>query len=172
MNKKITALIVALMASIMFMAVPQTAGATAFGWKWNKVVHVFDGTTSSPNNWKISEAAREWDVKSGVVIRMTTNQAEAEIVVTEVNTTCGVGCAYYPPTSNRVAYGQCRIELTRLFANYKMAEYIALHEMGHCLGLAHAPIGERSVMLAGTKIQFYIPTSYDYKDMKRLYGRG
>lgn len=150
----------------------QPASAETSGWKWpNPVVYVYDGTSSA--KWEVAEAASEWSKpRDSLTLVMTSDPAKANIVVYDVNeltaqNDSALGAAYYPTST-----GQCRIELVKFALNYDVADYTTLHEMGHCLGLAHnSKTVKNSVMNTSTTLYNTVnkPGAYDYRSLDVLY---
>lgn len=149
-----------------------------YGWKWGGQVQVFDGTPQ-PNNWRIAEAVQEW-TKGGINAVMTTDQSQAEIVITEEYDQCGytgagvvLGCSYLPASTNGIAFGVSTIHLTPGWNNRPMSEHVASHEIGHSIGLAHYYGNGRSIMKPEVNDSNYLtrPTAYDIRDVRFLYGR-
>lgn len=165
--------ILALLAALgLVVAAAQPANAVTYGWKWGEVVDVYDGTTGG--NWKISQAIREWDKTSGIVIRRVYDPAAANIIVSEVPALGWAGLAYVNELTitNGVASGLCRVELNADHRNLGVAEETALHEMGHCLGLAHTDVRQSVMTAYGSRTDYFTrPTSYDRADMQAIYGR-
>lgn len=164
-------------------------GGEVYGWSWNHPVTVYDGTFSQ--FWDTAEVIRQWDRATPLSITQTSDPATADIVINEVDVVyCGsttgsvtTGCAYQEPeymgfVDNHPTL-QCRIELpTFVGANYLAAEMMALHEVGHCLGLMHVyqPLTKNgnpaSVMVTPMDSNNYLtrPTSYDKANLALLYG--
>lgn len=144
-----------------------------YGWSWHEVVEVFDGTPQ-PNNWRIEEAVAEWGKRSGLDIVMVSEPAAANIVVNEVYDSCGVtfgvvlGCAHMSG-----GVGVSTINLNPSYKNRDLAQHVGSHELGHTIGLAHAPTAVRSIMKPSVNDSTWLraPQGYDYKDMQFLYGR-
>lgn len=152
-----------------------SVSTNVFGWRWGEVVDVFDNTGRS--EWKVSEAVAEWDERSGAVVRITTNLSTANVVVHQSGSACGIlgaaGCAYLPSVTDGIAHGQTNIYLAAFVLQYPgTREHVTIHELGHTLGLDHAPSTAKSVMRpsVGPNNYFTRPQSYDYRDMQRLYG--
>lgn len=163
--RRLAGVLLAVVALLLFTS-PQ-AEATTYGWKWAETIEVFDAT-SSPYT-RVAEAVREWDRTDARVV-LTANRAAANIVVEARDGICGSGCAYFPTITNNVATGTCYATLTPAASRLPFAEGVVLHEVGHCLGLAHAPAGTRSVMTTQAPSSFYrAPTTYDRRDLNRLY---
>lgn len=152
------------------------AAPSVYGWHWAEPVDVYDDTPQ-PNNYKIAEAVREWgSISGGLTVRMTTNKADANIIVSQVADTCGNGCALLDNltyNSDGSVSGLCPVELEQFYAEWPVAEEFGVHEIGHCLGLSHAPDGTRSVMTATvSQYDFFTrPQAYDKRDIKYIYGR-
>lgn len=190
MIKKLTGFLVALVAAFT-LSVPVNTGqfaalnidrqgniteqseAVTYGWRWNEIVDVYDNTGGISPYASVAQATAEWERRSGIDTRMTTNVAEANIVVEFRDGICGSGCAYFAPVVNNIATGTCYATALPSIADIPAVEAVILHEIGHCVGLAHAPQTTRSVMTATISANdFYkAPQPYDYKDMKSLYGR-
>lgn len=151
--------------------------SVVFGWKWNEPVDVYSAV--SGGNWKVAEAVAEWDIKSGAIVRMTTDINSANIVIQEgtasdcqTTSPTVAGCAYLPARNGGVASGKTNVYLMSAYRSFPAAEHIAIHELGHTLGLNHTSFS-KSVMRTSVSNSNYFktPQVYDYKDMKALYGR-
>ena len=167
--------VLALLAATLWSAPP--ANATTYGWRWNQVVGVYDGT-SAGNTFNIPQSVSQWgSISAGLQMRMVSDPTQANIVVREVDTmtncsASAIGCATGPSVAGGVAYGVCNVDLARYIDHQGYAVEVALHELGHCVGLDHSPDGVRSVMrVYGTTTTSYFtkPQPYDRRDIRTLY---
>lgn len=165
-----------------------TAGEV-YGWTWSHDVKVYSDAPVDGTFWDVAAGAKAWDRALPIAVTMTTDPAQADIYVSQVEApACSgnatIGCAYqedeFLPKVDGHPSGVCRIELPRFAGeNYLAAQAMAAHEMGHCLGFTHvyAPALKNgtpaSVMVTPIDAYNYVtgPTSYDRANADLLYGR-
>lgn len=143
---------------------------TVYGWSWPGQVRVFDGTPPG-GNWKIAEAVSEY-AKGGIDIVMTTDPAQAQIIVSEQFDACGVtfgvvlGCAHMSGGT-----GVDQINLNPAYRLRGLAEHVGGHELGHSIGLAHYLGNGRSWMKPAVNDSTYLtrPGPIDMADVRSLY---
>lgn len=154
---------------VIWLLLPTPAQATTYGWKWRETIEVYDATKGYRHT-QVREAVREWD-RSDARVVMTNNRAAANIVVETRSTLNATGTAFLPTITNGTATGRCYATLKPSAASQPYAEAVVLHEIGHCLGLAHSPDGVSSIMTSIIWPTTFLrqPTSYDYADLNRLY---
>ena len=153
--------------------------SSVLGWHWQGTVNVYDATDDA--RWKVAEAAREWTARTGLQTQMVGSVAAAQVVVYEVenftdpNYPNAIGLTYWPQVVGATADGQCRIELLTWVAEWYpvTAEHDALHELGHCLSLAHNTTDKRSVMAPTVQLGegYSRPTAADLRNLQSVYGR-
>lgn len=153
-----------------------TLEPTTLGWRYVGVVHVYDGTGGKAP-WKVPEAFTEWSAHTGLDVAFVSDPAAAQIAVYEVDqftayTGSALGVAYYPSRTDGIATSQCRVELASWVADLPVtAEHTAIHETGHCLGLAHNTVDKRTVMAPSVQLGtgYTKPQSADLRNLRTLY---
>lgn len=183
----------AVLAALLILAVVSSADATAAkrtirtldlsshasssGWRWAERVDIYDASLVGSDNYlKLGQAAREWSRNSAANLAVVSNSSDAEILVRTTNfDPCGIAgavvCVYAPRVESGIASGQCQVQISDAWAQRPVGEYLALHVIGDCLGLAHS--GGKSVMSTSVPIFGFLkaPTSRDYSAMASLYGK-
>jgi len=150
-------------------------GATTrtYGFKWDQpVVYVYDGTPAT-SGWKVAEAVSEWSRPTdNLNLKMTDDLSIADIVFMEEETP-GVYSGYSRWTVDSANTAtDARISLSPWWANDPQSEHIAIHELGHCLGLDHnSGYIKGSVMNAagGTIDTLSTPGRMDIKSLETIY---
>lgn len=161
------------------------ASADVYGWSWKKPVDVYVDATAV--NAPVADSVAGWTgFRSGLRMNITTDPTEAEIVVRAAIIgsgvcvgSCPAGQAQLPSgRGDGTPDGKCRITVQPWHAdgnNYPLELHIMLHEMGHCLGLAHPDKeGRQTIMnrqIGGKYGVMDSPGKWDERDIKGLYGR-
>lgn len=169
-------LFLAALAALCLAAVTATpAQAATYGWSWQQpTVYVYDGTTPG-GDFAVAEAAAEWSA-SGINLVMTSDPAAADITVRE-EYVCGGGLQCYAGTASWSVEGgiasSCSVTVNPgLVDDGKLAQHALLHELGHCIGLAHNVKDiRRSVMNVSVNATTAVdrPSSRDLREAKSLY---
>ena len=151
-----------------------------YGGKWNTNVKIYIDTYDSAIRGSFLIAIDEWNtalsnINADIRISTVYNSADANVSLSVVPY-YGAATAevFWTPQSTSVPYSSARIIVNNnKFSNSDSIQQvnIAVHEMGHVLGLAHTTNGSYSVMDADisdyhTRVGV---TSYDRQQLDRLY---
>ena len=152
---------------------------SAYGWNWDGLVEVYDATGNPV--WDVPGAVAKWH-KAGINVVITTNRANAEIVVEQgdANAFCNstniiIGCGGSDIDANNEPY-QGKAVMSQDWADWPYTETQrggTVHELGHTLGFGH-PAGLTN---ADSVMAVPIPTSgatevltpYDKSGVRYLY---
>lgn len=159
--------------------------ATTLGGKWNSTIKYYFSDSDKQKYpayyQRFKTCALIWTselqmMNSNVQIVEISNSSYANVTVSFQSLGGQTGWSNVYPNSSSGIYTSGTI----IFSPYKLVLYndneitsIMLHEIGHVLGLAHAPNGTVSVMVeepVGPNTQTW-PTSYDIQDLRSLYYR-
>lgn len=166
-------------ALLLTLLVAAPAQASTYGWRWaSSSITVSDQTGDS--SWRVQDAVDAWNAKgSPMHLRYTTDPCNNCITVTAVDhidcSSCGMqsyiaGQASWTLTNG--AATDCDVQLSRMTRTRTERVHASVHEIGHCEGLAHAPAGTKSAMVAvfdaGDRQAVVWPTSYDRQDLRDL----
>lgn len=131
---------------------------------WGSPALVYDATGGGTPA-KVSEAVTEWS-KSGWDVRMTTDPAAANIVVSveDIAVDNALGYANLAYTNGLIS--GCTVRLQPAYAMEPVTEHTVAHELGHCGGLPHSS-STRSIMYASTGLSGFLtrPTGQDIRWM-------
>jgi len=157
------------LALVFGLAAP--AQADVYGWAWGKAtITIADRTHTT----EAKDAARRWDAVSPLSLPVKGGQ-DADITIR-----WGDLSAYGYAGTADWTFGSdgrpthCEIVLSDRYKNRQLrqqwATTILLHELGHCLGLAHTTdLTVPSVMRAVAGSNFKYPQPYDIDQLRTLY---
>lgn len=155
----------ATLLALLFLP-PAAATADTYGWRWSGPIRVHDATGDP--RWGVALAAHQW-AASGVPIEVSPEPCTGCITVTVDSTLTYAGLAQWSVSAGIAT--SCRVRLLSGHAAMPWAHHIALHEIGHCLGLDHnARDRKGSVMNAlASSGAALVPSSWDLRNLRGLY---
>lgn len=166
------------------LAIPTNTPTPLEGFRWKKKkVTIYMQTADPKLKWAFKDAVKKWNKTKAVQIRWTKDQDKANIIAADGdlarNSTGNTGVGYttselgstrteYDPTTNTLNQATSTLDPNQLdYTNSEFRSEVAQHELGHALGLAHAPEYEHSVMIP-RNIKTGI-TKNDAKSLQMLY---
>lgn len=146
------------------------------GWRTSSVTVV----PMSTGNWDVPKAVNAWNsARSAVTLKAAPKKVKSCAQVTGPCITVSTGTlpdqvAGKASTSRTDGWiTSCHVTLADGYNGRTVKFYndnVIVHEVGHCVGLGHAPFGADSIMVEGvTGLSTLRP--YDVADLETLYGR-
>lgn len=165
------------------LSIPLNTPTPLEGVRWpNKRVTIYLAATTPEIKVAFRDAVKRWNKTKAVHLVWIKNEDKAQIVATEgdlTNQTSGSTVGYvtsqlgstrteFDPDTHALLHANSLLNTNQLMgttARYK--SMVAQHELGHAIGLAHAPEYEKSVMIP-RNIHTGI-TKNDIRSVRQLY---
>lgn len=166
------------------LAIPDNTPTPLEGFKWKKKkISIYMDTDDPKLRWAFRDAVKRWNKVKAVKIYWTKDMENANIIANDGDlsghtlgnnnvgyTTSELGSTKteYDPDTNALHQATSTLDPNQLdYTSKPFRSKVAQHELGHALGLAHAPEYEKSVMIP-RNIKTGI-TKNDAKTLRMLY---
>ena len=156
------------------------------GYRWPTTrLKIYLATRNQPLMTAFRDAVKAWNSTGVVHLNWTRHRSQADIIaetgdlsanqatpgVGVVTTQLGSTRSEYNPDTHALIQARSTLDEPHLeYANRTFRSEVAQHELGHALGLAHAPQGSHSVMIPNN-VRTGI-TKEDRQTIRLLYGSG
>ncbi|EEW54035.1 Matrixin [Limosilactobacillus antri DSM 16041] len=156
------------------------------GYRWPTTrLKIYLATRNHPLVTAFRDAVKAWNSTGVIHLTWTRHRSQADIIaeagdlsanqaapgVGVVTTQLGSTRSEYNPDTHALIQARSTLDVSHLeYANRTFRSEVAQHELGHALGLAHAPQGSHSVMIPNN-VRTGI-TKEDRQTIRLLYGSG
>lgn len=165
------------------LAIPSTSPIPLEGYRWpSRQITVYMATNDHQVRAAFRVAVKKWNQTKEVHLRWIKNRQRADVIVTDsdLQTTGNSDVGYvtsqlgstetqFNPDTHAMIRAKSTLDAAKLqYVNRQYRDHVAEHELGHALGLAHAPEDYQSVMIP-RNIRGGI-SKYDRRALRSLYG--